>query len=654
VRNGRGVSVHSTGDGSRDGFALAKDAGASGAVAAVVDGAARDLAFVPGAGASVEFVTQSDEAGREIVRHSTAHVLAQAVLRLYPGAKYAIGPPIENGFYYDFDVERPFTPEDLEKIEAEMKAIVRANQRFERAELDGDEAAKTFADQPYKTEIIEGVAEGAEALEQQGVAGEVISLYRNVDPASGEIAFTDLCRGPHVPGTGRIKAFKLLRSAGAYWRGDEHRPMLQRIYGTAWESKDALAAYLHRLEEAERRDHRRLGRELELFHLDVSAPGMPYWLPKGLTILNELLAFWREEHESRGYQEIASPLVNDKSLWDRSGHWEHYKDNMFLIPIDDHTTYALKPMNCPNAMIVYNLKPRSYRDLPLRFSDCDILHRYERSGTLHGLLRARRMQQDDAHIFVSEDQIREEYERIFEICDRFYGVFDLDYRLRLGTRPDSYIGDLESWNAAEEELRGILSERMGAGGYEVEDGGGAFYGPKVDILMNDAIGRSWQMGTIQLDFQLPRRFDCEYTDRNGQRRTPVVVHRVIYGSLERFFGILIEHVAGAFPPWLAPVQAVFIPIADRHAEPARAFAAKLREQRIRVEVDDSDDTLGARIRRQQMHKVPYMLVVGDDETSSETVSVRRRSGEERRGVPVDDFAAALRAEISQHRLDPSV
>ena len=647
------MSVTIAGDGAQDGFALAKAAGATGAVAAVVDGVARDLAFVPAAGARVEILHQTDEAGREVVRHSTAHVLAQAVLRLYPEAKYAIGPPIEDGFYYDFDVEHPFTPEDLQLIESEMKKIVQANQRFERAELSGDDAAKLFAEQAYKTEIIEGVAEGADALEQQGVEGEVISIYRNIDSSSGEIEFTDLCRGPHVPGTGRIKAFKLLRSAGAYWRGDEKRPMLQRIYGTAWESKDALAAYLHRLEEAERRDHRRLGRELELFHLDATAPGMPYWLPKGLHVLNELLAFWREEHEDRGYQEIASPLVNDKSLWDKSGHWEHYVDNMFVIPIDDTTTYALKPMNCPNAMIVYNLKSRSYRDLPLRLSDCDILHRYERSGTLHGLLRARRMQQDDAHIFISSDQIREEYERIFEICDRFYGIFDLDYRLRLGTRPDSYIGDLETWEAAEEELRSILDERMGPERYAVEAGGGAFYGPKIDILMDDAIGRSWQMGTIQLDFQLPRRFECEYADRDGVRRTPVVVHRVIYGSLERFFGILIEHFTGAFPSWLAPVQAVFIPIADRHAETARNFAAKLRARRLRVEVDDSDGTMGAKIRRHQMQKVPYMLVVGDDEASNETVSVRRRSGEERRGVAIEDFADALRAEIEQRRLELS-
>jgi threonyl-tRNA synthetase len=647
------MSAQLRGDGSKDGFALAKEAQARGAVALLVEGRARDLSFVPPAEAQTEVVTATEERGREIVRHSAAHVLAQAVLRLYPGAKYAIGPPITEGFYYDFEVERPFTPEDLEAIEAEMRTIVKDNQRFERSEVSREEALEAFSDQPYKLEIIAGVAEGAEALEQQGAEGEIISLYRNLD-SSGEVSFTDLCRGPHLPGTGRIKAFKLTRSAGAYWRGDESRPMLQRIYGTAWESKDALAEHLHRLEEAERRDHRRLGRELELFHLDVSAPGMPYWLPNGLRVLNELLAFWREEHESRGYQEIASPLVNDKALWDRSGHWEHYKDNMFVIPIDENTTYALKPMNCPNAMIVYNLKSRSYRELPLRLSDCDILHRYERSGTLHGLLRARRMQQDDAHIFISPDQIRDEYERIFEICDRFYGIFELNYSLRLGTRPDSFMGDVETWDAAEKELRAILEERMGPGRYAVEEGGGAFYGPKIDILMEDAIGRSWQMGTIQLDFQLPRRFDCEYADRDGRRRTPVVIHRVIYGSLERFFGILIEHFAGAFPTWLAPVQVAFIPIADRHLEYARVCEVKLEARGARVEVDDSGDTMGAKIRRHQLRKVPYMLVVGDDEVGSGTVAVRPRSGTERRGVPFEDFSAGLSDEIAKRVLEPSL
>ncbi len=639
-------------DGHKDGFALATEGGARGPLALVVNGVPRDLAFVPEEGAEVTVVTQADNPGREIVRHSAAHVLAQAVLNLYPGTRYAIGPPIEDGFYYDFEVERPFTPEDLERIEDEMRRIVKENQRFEREEVDAPEAERLFADQPYKLEIIHGVAEGADALEQQGAMGEVISVYRNT--SGGEQSFIDLCRGPHVPGTARIKAFKLLRSAGAYWRGDEHKPMLQRIYGTAWESKDALDAYLHRLAEAEKRDHRRLGRELELLHFDRSAPGMPYWLPKGLKVLNELLDFWRREHEARGYQEIAAPLVSDKSLWETSGHWDHFKDDMFTIPVDDNTTYVLKPMNCPNAMVVFNLKTRSYRDLPLRLSDADILHRLERSGTLHGLLRARSFRQDDAHIFISADQIRDEYQRIFEICDRFYGVFGLDYRLRLGTRPQHYLGDLDTWSDAEDVLRSMLEERLGRDGYLIEEGGGAFYGPKIDIMMYDAIGRPWQMGTIQLDFQLPRRFNCVYVDDKGERRTPVVVHRVIYGSVERFVGILIEHFAGAFPTWLAPVQAVVIPIADRHLAYAHEVCGKLKPGGARVEVDISEETMGAKIRHQQMQKVPYMLVVGDNETGAGTVSVRRRSGEETRGVPVDEFGAALALEIAELRLTPSI
>jgi threonyl-tRNA synthetase len=648
------MGVQVTADGIKDGFALAKDAGVRAPVVLVARGRQRDLAYVPEEGESVEVVGQSEDLGREVVRHSTAHVLAQAVLRLHPHAKYSIGPPIEDGFYYDFDVERPFTPEDLEAIETEMRDIVAANQRFERAEVERDEALELFSDQPYKIAIIEGVAQGADALDQQGASEEVISVYRNVDPSTGEVSFTDLCRGPHVPGTGRIKAFKLLRSAGAYWRGDETKPMLQRIYGTAWESRDALAAYLHRLEEAERRDHRKVGRELELLHFDRTAPGMPYWLPKGLKVMNELLDFWRREHEARGYQEIATPLVNERSLWETSGHWDHFAEDMFMIPVDDNTTYALKPMNCPNAMVVFNLKPRSYRDLPLRLSDSDTLHRFERSGTLHGLLRARSFRQDDAHIFITPDQIREEYERIFEICDRFYGVFGLDYQLRLGTRPDDYLGDLDTWNRAEATLRSMLEERTGEAGYMVEEGGGAFYGPKIDIMMHDVIGRPWQMGTIQLDFQLPRRFDCVYVDNEGERRSPVVVHRVIYGSVERFIGILIEHFAGAFPTWLAPVQAVVIPIADRHLDYALEVRDQLRKSGARVDVDASDDTMGAKIRHQQMQKVPYMLVVGDNEVGSNTVSVRRRTGEETRGVDVEDFAAKLRSEVADQTLEPAI
>jgi threonyl-tRNA synthetase len=408
-----------------------------------------------------------------------------------------------------------------------------------------------------------------------------------------------------------------------------------------------------RLEEAEKRDHRKLGKELELFHLDQTAPGMPYWLPKGLRILNGLLAFWREEHERRGYQEISAPLVNEKSLWETSGHWEHFKDDMFVIPEDEQTTYGLKPMNCPNAMIVFNLKSRSYRDLPLRLSDCDTLHRNERSGTLHGLLRVRRFIQDDAHIFITEEQIEEEYDRIFEICDRFYGVFDLPYRLRLSTRPDHFLGDAETWDRAETALRSILDQRSGADGYDVEEGGGAFYGPKIDIDMEDVLGRPWQMGTIQLDFQLPRRFDCTYADADGARKTPVVVHRVIYGSLERFIAILIEHTAGHFPLWLSPEQVRLLPVADRHAEHARELAARLREAGLRPEVDESAETVGKKVRSAQLARAPYVLVIGDKEIASGELTVRDREGTETKGVPFDAFVAALVEEAGTRRLTQS-
>ncbi len=574
------------------------------------------------------------------VRHSAAHVLAQAVLERFPGVKLAIGPPVEDGFYYDFDLPRTLTPADLEGLEARMKEIVAEKHPFVRRELTAEVARELFKDQPYKLELLEGLT--AHGQDEDGAPAPdscipVLTTYR-------QATFEDLCRGPHVEHTGEIPpgAIKLLKVAGAYFKGDEKRPMLQRIYGTAWETPEDLERFLWRREEAERRDHRRLGKELELFHLDVTAPGMPYWLPKGLKVLKELLRFWETEHEKRGYQEIATPLVNDRQLFERSGHWDHYRDNMFVIPVDEQTTYSVKPMNCPNAMVVYNLKTRSYRDLPLRLSDCDTLHRNERSGTLHGLLRVRKFQQDDAHIFVTEDQIEGEYDRILEIADLFYRVFGLTYRLRLGTRPEDFMGDPETWDRAEAALRRILDKHAGAGRYEVAEGDGAFYGPKVDILMEDALGRSWQMGTIQLDFQLPRRFACTYVDRDNAEKTPVVIHRVIYGSLERFIGILIEHTAGAFPVWLAPVQAVVIPVGDRHADYGRQVVVRLRDQGFRADLDEGAGRVGAKVREAQVHKIPYMLVVGDQEVASQTVSVRLRSGESLGAIPVSDFLALLR------------
>jgi threonyl-tRNA synthetase len=557
------------------------------------------------------------------MRHSVAHVMAEAVQEMFPDVQFAIGPAIEDGFYYDFALPRSLTPDDLPEIERRMQRIIAAKYPFIQARWPREKALEYFQQrrQPYKVEIIEHLFDPEVGIYQQG-------------------NFLDLCRGPHVENTGQIGPFKLMRIAGAYWRGDEMRDRLQRIYGTAWFSQEELDQYLWQLEEALKRDHRKLGRELELFHFDATAPGMPYWLPRGFKVLLELINFWRVEHEKRGYQEISAPLINERSVWETSGHLPHYADNMFLLSINGAINgYGLKAMNCPNAMMVFNFKTRSYRDLPLRLADCDILHRHERSGTLHGLLRVQKFTQDDAHVFVAEEQLEEEYERILKDINFFYNIFDLKYSLRLGTRPDSYIGDRETWDRAEAILRHILDKYAGPGNYAVEEGDGAFYGPKIDILMEDALGRSWQMGTIQLDFQMPRRFQCVYIDRDGSQKTPVVIHRVIYGSLERFIGILIEHTAGAFPVWLVPVQAMLIPIADRHVAYAERVREILREVGMRVEIDARNERMNARIRDAQLQKIPYMLIVGDQEEASSSVSVRLRSNVNLKSMPLDQFSA---------------
>ncbi|MBX3012168.1 MAG: threonine--tRNA ligase [Caldilineaceae bacterium] len=581
------------------------------------------------------------------IRHSTAHVLAQAVLERFPGAQIAIGPPIEDGFYYDFGLPRSPTEEDLVWLTERMRTIMRGSHPFTVRAVMPDEARQIFADQPYKLALIDGLVQGGQDDNGNALAtGQppVLTLYQ-------QDTFVDLCRGPHVANTNELApdGFQLMNVAGAYWRGDEKNPMLTRIYGTAWPSKEALEQYLWRLAEAEKRDHRRLGKQLELFHFDPTAPGMPYWLPKGLKMLNELLAFWRQVHEEHGYQEIASPLFNDRKLYELSGHWEHYRESMFLIPVDEQTTYGLKPMNCPNAMVVFNLKVRSYRELPLRLSDCDMLHRKELSGTLHGLLRVQKFQQDDAHIFITEDQIEEEYERIFALADLFYHIFGLTYKLRLGTRPESYVGDLATWEKAEGALKRILDAHVGLGAYLIAEGDGAFYGPKVDILMEDALGRQWQMGTIQLDFQLPRRFGCTYVDRDGLEKTPVVVHRVIYGSMERFIGILIEHTAGALPVWLAPTQVSIIPITDHQLPYAQTVASQLRKLGLRVEVDDSAKRMNAKIREAQVQKVPYMLVIGKREAEHGQVSVRLRTEADLGAMPVADFIALAQQAVVEKR-----
>jgi threonyl-tRNA synthetase len=643
-----------TADGSKDGFALAKEAGAQAPVALLVDGKHRDLAHVPREGESVEVLTSTEDAGREVIRHSTAHVMAQAVLRLYPDAKYAIGPPIQDGFYYDFEVENPFTPEDLEAIEAEMKIIVKENQRFERAEVDRDEALKLFASQPYKVEIIEGVEQGADALEQQGVESEVISIYSNRRADEDEPAFVDLCRGPHIPGTGRIKAFKLLRTAGAYWRGDEKKPMLQRIYGTAWESKDALNDYLHRLEEAQRRDHRRLGRELELYSWpEEIGSALAVWHPKGAIIRMTLEDLAREMHLERGYEPVYTPHIGKSNLWETSGHLGYYRENMFPAMEGDDGEYFAKPMNCPFHTLIFKSKTRSYRELPVRLSELGTVYRYERSGVLHGLLRARGFTQDDSHIFCRADQVVDEMVGVVDFFNALYGTVGLGPdEVHFSTRPEKSVGTDEQWVEAEKAIRNSL-ERAGLE-YKVAEGEGTFYGPKIDIHVRDAIGRLWQVATIQVDFQTPQRFGIEYVDERGERVQPVMIHRALYGSVERFIGVLVEHFAGAFPSWLAPVQSVVIPIADRHVDYARKVAARLGSNGIRVHVDDSDNTMGAKIRNHQMQKVPYMLVVGDAEADSETVAVRRRSGEETRGVAVGDFADRLGAEIQQRLLELSI
>ena len=648
------MTTQATADGTKDGFALAKEASASAPVILLVDGEQKDLSFVPPQGSEVGVVTATDDLGREVIRHSTAHVMAQAVLNLYPGAKFAIGPPIENGFYYDFEVEHPFTPDDLEKIEAEMKRIVKANQRFEREELGRDEALKLFADQPYKVEIIEGLALDAEGAEKDVGGGEVLSVYRNRDPQSGEVPYIDLCRGPHLPGTGRVKAFKLLRSAGAYWRGDEKRQMLQRIYGTAWESKDALNDYLHRLEEAERRDHRKLGRDLDLFSWSEEVgPGLALWHPKGAMVRKTLEDLSREMHLARGYQPVYTPHLGKSTLWATSGHLGFYRENMFPSMELEGAEYFAKPMNCPFHVLVYRTKTRSYRELPLRLSELGTVYRYERSGTLHGLLRARGLTMDDAHIFCRPDQIVDELVGAMDFFRELYAIFGLGPdSVRFSTRPDKSVGSDELWAIAEKAIPEAL-DRAGVP-FEVDEGDGAFYGPKIDIDVRDAIGRYWQVCTIQVDFNFPERFGLEYTDEKGQHVRPVMLHRALYGSMERFVGVLTEHLAGAFPTWLAPVQVALIPIADRHAEAAHGVAARLRESGVRVEVDDSDNTMGAKIRTNQLQKVPYMLIMGDQEAESGTVSVRRRTGEETKGVPVDDFAAALVKEIETRALELSV
>ena len=565
------------------------------------------------------------------MRRSTAHLAAAAITDLFPEAMIATCAPVESGFHVDVDLPGTLTPDDLPRIEARMREIQRRDEPFARQEISRPEALSRFAGNAFAVECIEEMP------------GDVpVTFVRLGD-------YLALGSGSLVESAGEIGAFRLLAVSGAYWRGDERRPMLQRIRGTAWPTQDELDAHLEQLEAAQRQDHRRLGRELGLFFTHPTAPGMPYWLPKGVTLLDQLLAFWRDTHREAGYLEVATPMLNKQELFETSGHWEHYRDDMFRLELDDGDVYALKPMNCPNAMVIFGSARRSYRELPLRLADLSPLHRFELSGTLNGLFRARGFRQDDAHIFVAPDHLLDEFGRVLALVERVYTLFGLEYRFRLGTRPDDFMGDIESWNRAEAILEQVL--RDSGREFWIEPGDGAFYGPKIDILMRDSLGREWQMGTIQLDFQTPRRFNLRYAAEDGSLQTPIVIHRAIYGSVERFVGILTEHLSGAFPPWLAPVQASIIPVTDRQAEPAQTVAEHLRRRGLRVEVDLSSERMQAKIRAAQLQKVPWMLVIGKREVEAGTVSVRIRSGVDLGAMPVEDFLERATSALKTRSLD---
>lgn len=575
------------------------------------------------------------------LRHSTAHLLAAAILELYPDAKLAIGPSIENGFYYDIDFgDTKVAPEDLQKIENKMHELIPTWEKFQKHELSQTEAKAQYKQNPYKEELID----------QYTDSGKVkVGFYQSVGSISsyfGGRPYWDLCKGGHVDEpSNQIKYFKLLSIAGAYWRGDEKNKMLTRIYGTAWPTQNELDEYIKMLEEAEKRNHKKLGRELGLFMFHETAPGMAYWLPKGVTLYNELVNFWRIEHQKENYQEIFSPLINKKELYETSGHWEHYREDMFLSESDEGEIYALKPMNCPNAMVVFGSETRSYRDLPLRLSDTDTLHRFEKSGTLNGLLRIREFRQDDAHIFIEENQITQEFERLFAITEKFYSIFGLSYKFRLGTRPEKFMGEPKLWDKAEKDLKEILDKSKKE--YFVLEGDGAFYGPKIDILMKDALGREWQMGTLQLDFQQPRRFDLKYSAEDGSQKVPVVVHRVIYGSLERFIGILTEHFNGAFPTWISPIQAKILPISEKHLDFGKKIKDELVKSGIRAELDERNERLQAKIRDAQMQKASYMLVIGDREIEAGGAAVRKRNGQDLGSKSIDEIAELIKKDIEE-------
>ncbi len=597
-------------------------------LAANVNGELTDLREELVDGSEVAFLTFEDEGGKHTLRHTASHILAQAVKRLWPEAKLAIGPAIDKGFYYDIDMEHTLTPEDLGKIEKEMSRIVKENLPITKSVMPRQEAIEFFKskNEDYKVELIQDLPEDA-----------IISCYSQGD-------FIDLCAGPHVASTGKVKAFKLQSIAGAYWRGDEKNKMLQRIYGTAFEKKEELDAYLHLLEEAAKRDHRKLGKELGLFVIKEEGPGFPFFLPKGMALRNELENFWREVHHDFDYEEIRTPIILNKQLWETSGHWDHYRENMYTTIIDDEE-YAIKPMNCPGGILVYQNEMHSYRDFPLRYAELGLVHRHELSGALHGLFRVRAFTQDDAHVFMLPDQMQTELMKVIELFDRIYSQFGLKYHVELSTKPDNAMGDDAIWEAATEALRNAI-EAKGIP-YVINPGDGAFYGPKLDYHIEDSLGRTWQCGTIQLDMNLPERFQIEYIGEDGQKHRPIMIHRACFGSMERFIGILTEHYAGAFPTWMAPVQVKILPISEKHVEYAKELAKQMHRDYVRVEVDDRSEKIGYKIRQAQMAKVPYMLVVGDKEVEEGTVNVRKHGGDELGSVPFEEFFNSIKIEIKE-------
>lgn len=586
------------------------------AMAGEVNGRVKDLNTPLTEDCSLNVLTFDSKGGKQTYWHTTSHIMAQAVKRLFPGVKLAIGPSIDNGFYYDFDSEKAFTPEDLTAIESEMQKIIKEDHTLERFTLSRAEALELMKNEPYKVELIQDLLEDAE-----------ISFYKQ-----GE--FTDLCAGPHLPSTGRVKAVKLMQLAGAYWRGSEKNKMLQRIYGISFSKKSELDDYLTMLEEAKKRDHRKLGRELELFDILEEGPGFPFFMPKGMVLRNLLEDFWRQEHQKRGYLEIKTPVILTKDLWLRSGHWDTYRENMYTVEIDE-ADFAIKPMNCPGGMLVFARKLHSYRELPLRMGELGLVHRHELSGALHGLMRVRCFTQDDAHIFMTPEQVQDEVTGVINLIDNFYKVFGFKYHVELSTRPEKSIGTDEHWETATSNLRSALDANHIT--YKINEGDGAFYGPKIDFHLEDSIGRTWQCGTIQLDMNLPERFDLSYIGADGEKHRPVMIHRVVFGSLERFIAILTEHFAGAFPVWLSPVQVKVLSIADKHISYAKELKEVLEGRGIRVELDNRNEKIGYKIREAQMEKIPYMLVVGDKELETNGVSVRSRKEGDLGSMPVETF-----------------